>query len=546
MEPITLPDNFVNYNNKRFVVLGKQNMIYTAGKNLTEAVRYRLDGITDGPVNGFWGTLGRADGLPPTWEGELYCSGDGNPESTGDLSTIVDDIREWQPENPLIKSQRIIERFIAFDEVDFGSSAASRQLRLTLMLGPQEGVILFYHHGEPGSKSQTGDVEFILPIEGNAASDKPGRKTFYFEVPEFSAAHNDIDEDSALKSRFVVKAMVFAYDGRPPLEALRSFEGYGFKRYNKNAEGGFEEILPAQIDFSKKTLLLVHGTFASIRGSFRGLTERKVGEVTWFQYLLDTGHYEQIIGFDHSTVIDSTFTNVSEFKNRLEAAQPGWRFTHPVDIIGTSRGGVVVKTMCNDAELNGTEGRMQARKVALVSCANGAALLDTETGVPGIRLLLSLLKRVPSTTTKVIISVIQLAFEVFLRQEGTLSQTRGTVLLGRVLNAPVSNPATRFYTICGNWEPPQIRKKILDLLLDTMLHNDNDGVNYTERMTILQAGTAAYGYPPAYFLQPERVANAFHTGFFTTPGETRPENYLREYLTDDSDAWKGTAENLPA
>jgi hypothetical protein len=538
----TLPDDLVSaQSGQRFLPLGRRSAIFMGpGQLMSEAVKFRIEGITNGPVNGFWGTLGRADGAAPDWEGDLVCSGEGNEESEGDLSPIIDALRDWQPNEPVYQSEKIIERFINFDDVDFGPSEGSRQLRLTLMLAPWQSAILFYHHGEPGSGSPHGDVEFILPAEGNALGPKPGRRTFFFEVPGFTAAHNDITSHDLPPSRFVVKALVFRHDEEDPLAKLRRFEGYGFKRYSREAEKGFEEISAADIDLGKKTLLLVHGTFASTRASFRGLTERTVEGTPWLQYLLDRQHYEQIIGFDHSTVLDSTFTNVSWFKEQLAAAHgAGWAFTHPVDIVGTSRGGVVVKTICNDEELNGTGRKLVARKVGLVSCANGAALLDEETGVRGIRLLLSLFARIPFAPTKVLFTVLQVAFEVYRRQDGTLSQTHNSELLNRVLNVQPRDPGTRYYPVCGNWEPAGLGWGILDALVDHLLEHDNDGVNYTHRMNLMPANTSAYSHPPAYYLDQVRVANAFHTGYFTTDGETRPETYLHDYLTDGTAAWKG-------
>jgi|GEM_PF-1921736 len=538
MSTFEIPDDLIRLENgATFVPLGNRNYIFNPHGGVHEAVMFRVRGITDGRIAGFWGTLGRADDLPVDWEGELYCSDEGNPQSTGEVARLVEGLRQWQPDNPAAKSERILERFIALDEVQFGHTEGSRNLRLTLMVGPNEGAIVFYHHGEPGSTSQEGDIEFILPAEGNSPDPKPGRKTFHFEVPFFSAEHNDLDEDELLQGRFVVKALVFLHAGQTPMEALRRFDAnYRFVRYD--AAAGFVPVEPAQVDLAKKTLLLVHGTFASTHGSFSGLhTHVKIGGKTWLQHLLEGGFYEQIIGFDHSTVLDDADTNVRVFKDLLKTAHLDWRFAQPVDIITTSRGGIVGKTLCNDAELNSDGGRMRIEKIALVSCANGAALLEPHTGVQGIRLLLSVCSLIPYLN--VVLSVVQVAFTVYLKMPGTLAQTHDSPRLRNTLAGAPAYARTRYYPVCGNWEPQSGGWKFLDRIIDFLLEDANDGVNYTKRMPIIPEGRSAYNRPVNEYVLPGRLANASHVGYFKTPGEDRPQQYILQYLTDRTENWLG-------
>jgi hypothetical protein len=538
MDSFNLPEDLIKRDNgESFLVLGQHNVIFDVSGTLNNEVSFRLDGLTNDTLVGFWGTLGREDGVAPDWAGTIYCSGEGNITSTGDTAKQISYISQWQVSNPAFKDVPVVERFVAFDGIQFGNSEESRKLRLTLMLDASEAAILYYHHGQPGGTSNDGEVEYILPAEGNSLDEKPGRKTFLFEVPSFFQSDTEIDDGNAALSRFLVKALVFKSDGQAPLARLRSVETYGFVRYNVGALNGFEDINCGDIDFSKKTLLLLHGTFATTRGSFRGLHDFVSGGATWFQNVMTTVGYEQIIGFDHKTISDDADTNVSEFKQYLAAANAGWKFEKPVDVITTSRGGLVGKTMCNDVDLNGTEGRMLIEKVATVSCANGAALLDPQTGAPGIRMLLSLIACIPFPPVEVIFSLLQLTYDVLSVQPGILVETPGTPSLQKILDGKPGNSRTRYYPVCGIWDSSKLGAEVLSKLLNLLLHDPNDGVNYKQRMILIPANTAAYGYDPTYFIRDEALADAFHTMYFTTAGETRPQTYIQAYLGSPGDTW---------
>jgi len=536
MAEITLPDDIVKLDtSKTFVPLGKPELIFKPMTHeLNEAVSFRVRGITEGRVNGFWGTLGRNDDLPLDWEGTLYCSGEGNDKSTGDLSRIIDAIRQTQPDDPSFKNEPILEKYVAFDEVEFGNSDASRCIRLTLMLNANESAILFYHHGDPNSKTQNGAVEYILPAEGNQASSLPSRKTFVFDVPEISAAHNPIDDDdAAFASRFLVKALVFKYDSAQAEKA----EQYALVRYNHASETGFDVIDAGDIDFTKKTLFLLHGTFATVKGSFRGLHKNVDNGSSLLQEFLDdpAKGYEQIIGFDHKTMADTTFENIQELKRRLDTI-PGWRFSQTVDVIGTSRGGLVAKTLAGDPELNGPDGKMRIDKIIFASCPNGAAILDPN-AKKAMRLVLSGIAGLTGPLSPALIVVFQLGATKIFALPGLKLQVYNSPELQQILDLVPHFDRTRYYPMCGNWKPAKAGMKILDFLIDKVLTDPNDWVNYTSRMNTMPLNKLAYKHPPEFFVQQDRLANAIHTNYFTTPGENRPATYVKEFMTDKSEGW---------
>jgi hypothetical protein len=535
MAEFTLPDDIVTLDSlKSFVPLGQPTLIFNPTHQMNEAVSFRVRGITEGRVNGFWGTVGRSDDLPLDWEGTLYCSGNGNDRSTGDVSRMIDAIRQLQPNDPSFQNDPILEKYVAFDEVEFGDNEASRSIRLTLMLEAGESAVLFYHYGTPGSQTQQGEVEYIFPAEGNQASTLPSRRTFVFTIPEISSAHNPIDDDDAsFASRFLVKALVFKYD----LPQQEKAEQYALVRYNHASETGFDVIDATAIDFTKKTLFLIHGTFATVKGSFRGLHKNVDDGSSVLQGFLDdpAKGYEQIIGFDHKTMADTTFENVAKLKEFFNVV-PNWKFTQTVDIIGTSRGGLVAKTIAGDSDLSGPNGKMQIDKIIFASCPNGAAILDPNAKI-AMRRVLSGIAGLTGPLSPALMVVFQLGATAIFNLPGLKIQVYQSPGLQQILDLTPQNNRTRYYPMCGNYKPAKVGMKILDFLIDRVLTDPNDWVNYTSRMNIMPAGKLAYNHTPEFFVQPDRLANAIHTNYFTTSGENRPATYVKEFLSDKSESW---------
>lgn len=537
MASLELPRDIVRLDTgKTFVPLGEPNLIFNPTHQLNEAVSFRVRGITEGRVNGFWGTLGRSDDKPLNWEGTVYCSGMGNTAPSGDVAQLAEAIRLSQPDDPAFRNTPIVERYVAFDDVQFPSDAPGRSLRLTVLLEANEAAIVFYHHGTPGDTSGEGVAEYILPAEGNAKSSMPGRKTFLFEVPQISDEHNDIDaENAAVASRFVVKVIVFQYPPQPE-DYVAKRERYALLKYNHAEENGFELAVPGSIDFTKKTLLLLHGTVATSSVSFRGLHKNRDDGSSLLQHFLDEGYYEQIIAFDHKTLADDTFQNINQLKKFLDDIQNDWAFTQTLDVIATSRGGLVAKTLAGDRGLNKNDGRLRIDKIALVSCPNGAALLDPETGERGIRLILSALAKTSGSLAPVLIPLVQMGATKIFNLPGLKVQTPGAPELQAVLDLIPVHERTRYYPVCGQWKPDGLLR-ILDFLIDRILKAPNDWVNYTSRMNIMPAGKLAYRRTPDYFVDASRLANAVHTNYYYTHGETKPATYTKEFLIDQTENW---------
>ena len=124
---------------------------------------------------------------------------------------------------------------------------------------------------------------------------------------------------------------------------------YYISKYNREQRttDAFPKVKIDQVDPSKKTLILVPGTFTRSfkknyrKGSFAALMRHYQGRVNWFEHVLINTPYEQIITLDHETVLHSVEDNVKYFADKLNLN--GFRFEQPTAMIATSRGGMLAK-----------------------------------------------------------------------------------------------------------------------------------------------------------------------------------------------------------
>ncbi len=133
------------------------------------------------------------------------------------------------------------------------------------------------------------------------------------------------------------------------------------------------EILPKHspaIDPTLKTLFLIHGTFTRTTlwmfegtnepvppenqhlGSFGELLERTEGGQSFLKdWMIHTGKYQQVIAFDHYTVIEDIRQNAEQLMNLLpdqKADGTPFSFEQEVDIVTGSRGGLLGQYLANN------------------------------------------------------------------------------------------------------------------------------------------------------------------------------------------------------
>ena len=182
----------------------------------------------------------------------------------------------------------------------------------------------------------------------------------------------------------------------------------------------FEELTPAHqsnlnrgLHPDKKTLLLIHGTFSTTtpwvikedpsklleeiqvatpenehKGSFGEFVERtqvntpagiqKTGPSFLKSWMEETKKYQQVLAYDHHTVIEGIEENVNTLIDLLEQlGGENFEFTQPVDIITGSRGGLVGQHLANTYKVDGqTNTKISIGNAVVIASPNrGSGLL---------------------------------------------------------------------------------------------------------------------------------------------------------------------------
>lgn len=357
---------------ERYIPLGKR-----VRRNLvSQRDRRRLMRQESGVPERIWGTLGGWESRHPPLRGVIECSDFGCTQSSAELSgeATMEEIRLVRMGRAAHFNQDenapVIERYVSFtptplpDLKDGFTLDDLPYLRLTIFLKPDEGALVFYQRTEAGpwkerlKEPYDTAVEYILP-EATENHDCEHRDRLNYRIPLYPSADFEAvetEEGVRLKSaprsrsKLIVKALIFKRQNSTTRDILnRVAERLGLSRHSLlkwNSVPGsyyFEEVDASEIRFDQRTLLLLHGTFSSTRGTYGGIYERTdqnlASDTVFLQYLIDAGHFEQIIAFDHDTVFSSPQRNA----DKLEAILGSHVFKQPVTAMGFSRGALLLK-----------------------------------------------------------------------------------------------------------------------------------------------------------------------------------------------------------
>jgi len=327
----------------------------------------------DSDIPSTWGTIGWADNSELKFDGSIDFSENGNFNSDGKPLEIIEEIYSI---NPFLNNQdiKVNERFINFQNLKLGRFIEIDRdnklpdLRLTVFLKPDEGAVTFMQFSDTDKHNDPdAEVIFIMPEENN----EKDRKTFripLYGTKERSAVFDFIGKNHALP--FILKILTYKLGTGTPEELIEQAKArllttlpkmgedryqddigdyifgkdkYSIKKYTKqvkdNTGGYFTDIDELPIDYSKNTLLLIHGTFANTKGTFGKLYLDVEHQGCLLNELLDHGVFEQIISFDHPTVSENAQDNLDWFLNKIK----GNKFSQPISILSASRGALVAK-----------------------------------------------------------------------------------------------------------------------------------------------------------------------------------------------------------
>jgi hypothetical protein len=392
--------------------------------------------------------------------------------------------------NPLSKSSNfsVLERTINLDETIFQVDKLNCSyqdipaLRLTLFVQPDEGAIVYYEHNSKDSSDTTSPmIEYILH-QGKKDAD---RQNYYIPItPKFKVDYDEETNKLILNLKedntsFVIKILTFKRDPliagdlfnqtknqinlwtknkqAQRMSSLESLERkdsrsiypylgeskYALWTFDKNSNtfktASFSETIEGRlINFNKKTLLLLHGTFSETDGSYRKLYYK---DGTVLKELMQNEIYDQIISFDHPTVSRDIFDNTKELYRQIGSS----KFSKPIDILGYSRGGLFSKWLaCDDNPA------FKVGKILNFSPAKGVGYFEK---AEYLEKLLSILQYVmPSAVGKLITFLAQESADFFLNLPGCQQMTPGSESLNKILNSSFKHSSTSLKNIVADWD----------------------------------------------------------------------------------------------
>jgi len=491
----------------------------------------------------FWGTLGYFDKSKIDWSGDLMYSANGNfDEREGVTDELKQILVEATGENELNKSE-IRERYISFDNVEFPEDISrNKTLRLTLFLNPGEGALVFYQHydieelNEDVSNHKGYDYDFIFPEATQNESgmvdfntDKRDRLNYEIDILPKEIYTDIKDTDLITKLRFVVKILTFKRKATSNKSIIEKAEEKIFKTDKKYKLMVFDlkddcfvvpEVGKHDIDSSKKTLFLIHGTFADTATSYDAILDKEKAPSLLKQYLEDKGNpHKQVIAFNHQTMFDDAEENTEHLMNFLDDYKQGFIFKNRLDVIGTSRGALVAKYLAIEHERNiGNNSKVPIDKIITVSGANGCGYLTK--GKTYINTILKILNK-GSVFQKVLVTLAQVSVKYITSRKGLELMKPGSTRLDYILNYPVSGSITDVLTLSADFQVVKAKgvgKKIKNFFLrvgdriaQTMLGKQHDFVIGT----IEQQISDPY---PSVFLPDNKLFNAIHGQVLGKPG----------------------------
>jgi len=263
----------------------------------------------------------------------------------------------------------------------------------------------------------------------------------------------------------------------------------------------------------KPFLVLVHGTFSTIRSGFHGIGQPAPGGPDLAELV---ARYEgRVLGFDHQTLSVDPATNADWFLRRLPTDRPV-----TLDLLTHSRGGLVGRRIADPA-LAAAAGvpAPDVRRLIHVGTPNaGTVLASPKRWTTLLDVFSNLFALLPdqtaSATAAAVIEVVkQLATGVFNGLAGLTAMDPGNPVVTAANHRPLGGAAGIAGTvraIASDFTPAdgQLRMKALNAIVDPFFGTGNDLVVPTEG--VYAAGDYRVTDP---FLVPTPSAVA-HTAFF--------------------------------
>jgi hypothetical protein len=503
---------FIDAQKKKFLLLGNKSV--EQEPVFSNLVLPKIKKETGDKVPGLWGTLGLMNDNPISWGGALKFSEYGNDSSSG---VTLDEIELIYAANPQLDNAtlKVTERFISFEDVQFDfpgvfSESDVPRFRLTLMLDNDEGALVYFQYSAVETGDEKNDpIAYIRPqsTDDENSVNMRDRLTYFFEaIPSRKIIENEGDPDkpfrlSQAKSpvKFLIKILTYKRGGynqsadviKNQLSAINGLK----ELVEKNPKllifdtDHFRNCDPIEdVDVTKKTLLLIHGTFSTTAQSFHALIESG-----WLKNIIDQGVFEQIIAFDHPTVFEDAVTNINTLVNYFN----GEKFSQPIDVIASSQGGLLAQQLAN---LPDNAKPFVIRKVVLVASANGVKYVNTAMGLDKILSVLKVICKGSQPALAFICALAQHSIEFFIKQPGIDLMKPDSERLNAILNNKPANRSTLYLPIIDDFtkelvaDDPFFKRMAelgLDLVIRAIMGKYNDWVVQSKNQFRVPAGYCA-------------------------------------------------------
>lgn len=528
MRAIPLNENtfFINPVTKKIILLGdpaiEREPMYS------NVVLPKVIGKQTHKVPGLWGTLGMMNDDPINWIGNLIISRNGNESSEG---ITREEIKLIYAANPQLdnKNLKVIERFISFEDVKFDfpevfSDGDIPKFRLTLMLDTDEGALVYYQYHNQLDAIDDEKEDVISYIHPESTGDNNhvnirDRLTYLFEaIPPKRIIDNPENKDKVYRLsasdnqvKFLIKILTYKrgeFESSKEVtqnqltEIVKSLKKPIEKKpellifdYNNNEFIG--NCKGKDVSGKLKTLLLIHGTFGTTEKSFKALIDSK-----WLKLLIDQKVVEQIIAFDHPTVLEDAKSNITSLLKLLNDTN----FEKSVDIIGTSQGGLLVQYLAN---LPASQKKLVVGKVVLVASANGVDYVNTALKINKILSIFKVISRDSQPELAFICSLAQHSIDFFVKLPGIdLMKPGGQRLLDIVNEQPIDK-TTIYLPIIDDFTKELVAEEKffkmiailgLDLVIKSIMGPYNDWVVRSENQFKVPMGYSAIpNYDPNDF-----------------------------------------------
>lgn len=269
---------------------------------------------------------------------------------------------------------------------------------------------------------------------------------------------------------------------------------------------------------AQPNLLLIHGTFANAKSTFRGLASTHGSSGRSFLDQVAPAYGGRLFAFDHFSVSRTPEENVRDLLKELPAGE------HVFDVVTHSRGGLVLRQL---AELANSP-KVKLRNVALVAAPNEGTPLATPARfndlVTWVANILDLFPDNPFTTGAAFVAdgIGWVAANVLGGLPGLQAMDKNGEIIRRLQAAPGPGLGTTYSSLVSNYEPDQrLLKRMADAGVDAFFATANDLVVPTEGGWLVDPGgtpvipgTRIGCFGRGGNIQNAAAVSVIHTNFF--------------------------------